>query len=1344
MEPKPVEQEPPALLYLAPLLEKDDKQMRQLDYEIKKATQAVLSPKKIPIEHYTITQEMARKLLCIKPDGTLQPTKKEGSNHAHDRVGNVYFKAQGHPLLNAPMEAALYYFYELFVGHSYIAPSCLIIIKNVKLQTPHNSVFTTQVAQASLAVEGITFHQFINHKIPFKELNLRAISAFYIAGLLTNPADYKAKNLMVRENDKVLTGIDNDEALVPSICLSPDKVSHKDRHYAGVKHILYCIPELMDTCIDPSLVKYIRSTNSKVKLMQWLERLQRYNENHAYLSQILESEDAVRELGFPLKLPKRTIKHIYTTFNQIKNKLKDHSNLKHSELLSDVQPLLTRYYTTITQNTYEQPTNENPCLKAYEIINTTTEDSALESILDLHAYVNNNDKRTTFRVLREERTTESAHKDDSNKITISQALEELTLLDTPHYVSNLFELHTLINKSVDDDEILQKKIAELINQGASLEAMDQDSNTALDCALEKGFSRLVSFLIKQGAGKNIKINRFTKFYQSADHTQELKKVLELLRERNLDVDWQLLLQDMLLTHQPASTAVPITCTTMPNPQKRYLPVSVSSQLWDEQGNFKRKNKYGRCDVSYAQYGKKLFWVKKFPQCFGFEYAVSSLIRQVSPHITSYIELVRSENIPYLFSFTSKSGENLQDLFDKSENISKNPLELDLLEPIQLGHLIIMTVITNQSDGKPDNLLVEDISTDWKNKLYRLVCIDNENALGPSRVRLQENGKPCRKTKSILFCLDQMIKPIPQEIRTYYSTINFVEKLRAWLCTLSRKHTPYLDLFKHAEAKVLWEKHNCFIGIPLLPGMVSRLYDRFLNIQRILEKNRHTTQFSYLDLLCKLDEPLGKSYKRGFSGPKPLTVYERFELVDKPLYGKTAHNTLLSKDNFQTLVSSEDISFEISLLDAIRKEANIGPKKALEELEEIRKNLNVNRLGTALICFKQLKLLSDKSRLLKSLDFGNTEAIPHTDQIQLLEEIAQSQLPWHYLCLKNAQALTCKIVQKCNLESVTKLDLRGCTNIEESILQILEERCLFLKYLNISRNSTANLCKRIGTREYLLLGLLPILERIYGCYEFSYLRQLIINDCLNLQRFMLRAPKLLKLKVNNCPLLQDLQLECPQIQDLDISNNVLITDEVLNKIVHQCSMLKLVKLDGCSKITYPEFRTLSPSYPVALLTNKPASIKALVIDLLSNRPTFTTLYLDDINLDDNGFYPLVEALKINSTVTTLHLGINKITTKGIEALAKALEENATLHTLHLGNAKFDNKGIDALNYALERNKTLKNLCLYTSAPEQIKQSLEQLSVQSNLDTVSLLAQNKLRKKIGKGIEIAHTLSTLPDE
>lgn len=399
MEPTPPIEEP-AFLYLPTPI--NDEKIHFLYASIMHIIGDDLLPCKIrtepPLDRsppicYPIPQKLAHTIVSLEANGRY--LESSSSNHRCKKIGNVWFKANNDNVpLKPGMEAAMYFFYKLFVG-PYIAPSCLILLTNIQFEKASKSeeVTSTQIVQASLGVEGITFYDFIQNRysenpktLRFDDLNTRAVSAFYVASLLTNPADYKAKNLIVEHGTNALIGIDNDDALAPSLCLTHNNVTLKDRHHAGVKQILYCIDELMEAYVDDNIRKLLVTTDIRKKLIEWLRLLKEYNEKHAYVSTLLSSHQ-VNELGLPLKLPRGTIKHICTTFNTIQSKLNDSPDCKHRELMLTAQPLLTQYYMNVAKRGQKDPKDKEivPCLITYNNVNTSYEVNNLENILDLRA-----------------------------------------------------------------------------------------------------------------------------------------------------------------------------------------------------------------------------------------------------------------------------------------------------------------------------------------------------------------------------------------------------------------------------------------------------------------------------------------------------------------------------------------------------------------------------------------------------------------------------------------------------------------------------------------------------------------------------------------------------------------------------------------------------------------------------------------------------------------------------------------------------------------------------------------------------------------------------------------------
>ena len=83
-----------------------------------------------------------------------------------------------------------------------------------------------------------------------------------------------------------------------------------------------------------------------------------------------------------------------------------------------------------------------------------------------------------------------------------------------------------------------------------------------------------------------------------------------------------------------------------------------------------------------------------------------------------------------------------------------------LDERDLSGLIVVAMLINPEDGKPDNYIVEVHPT--KVGQYRLVGVDNDHAFVPALVKekpdkgnLLRSPQPVVQVKTILYCLDQM-------------------------------------------------------------------------------------------------------------------------------------------------------------------------------------------------------------------------------------------------------------------------------------------------------------------------------------------------------------------------------------------------------------------------------------------------------------------------------------------------------------------------------------------------------------------------------------------------------------
>lgn len=114
--------------------------------------------------------------------------------------------------------------------------------------------------------------------------------------------------------------------------------------------------------------------------------------------------------------------------------------------------------------------------------------------------------------------------------------------------------------------------------------------------------------------------------------------------------------------------------------------------------------------------------------------------------------------PVLVSQTIK-GPTLQNLLLENPDATCFP-QLDYKQYCQA---VIMALLTNPEDGKSDNYIV----TEHAGK-YKVYSVDNDHSFVPPRVRRWFSMAPL--VKCILFCFDEMMKPVHTEVRLQISKV----------------------------------------------------------------------------------------------------------------------------------------------------------------------------------------------------------------------------------------------------------------------------------------------------------------------------------------------------------------------------------------------------------------------------------------------------------------------------------------------------------------------------------------------------------------------------------------------
>jgi len=88
----------------------------------------------------------------------------------------------------------------------------------------------------------------------------------------------------------------------------------------------------------------------------------------------------------------------------------------------------------------------------------------------------------------------------------------------------------------------------------------------------------------------------------------------------------------------------------------------------------------------------------------------------------------------------------------------SPNRLTDLDPESFSFLVVISMLFNPEDGKPDNYVVERLP--GSNKL-RLIAIDNDHAFVPATASKKEGGV---RAKSVLFCMEAMNDSVHPKVR----------------------------------------------------------------------------------------------------------------------------------------------------------------------------------------------------------------------------------------------------------------------------------------------------------------------------------------------------------------------------------------------------------------------------------------------------------------------------------------------------------------------------------------------------------------------------------------------------
>ncbi len=1109
-----------------------------------------------------------------------------------------------------------------------------------------------------------------------------------LMSFLTDPGDSKADNFMLTRKDNKwhIISIDTDRVLEPNLQKIPagTKEGHHQVHH---KSLFYTFPSFMkEKTLSQVIKEEFKKINPPLALAQWLLTLRDENKRYETLGKgSALPEKTYTKMKLPITFKKGQVSTLLNRLESLQKIFNIHDfNLTLDRTFELIHPILHAYYGKL-QTQYPDP------LSMIYADNTreNNQELTVETVLTEEGLKQTDEEGRTFQsILNDFNELVPTHQEKPNHLTDEQTLDE-----------TLVELITFVNMRAQENQKNKLKTSPFsLNMQ---ELILQENHMAL-------FKRMMNVQGPQAVNPNLGRRFYHKVIKKNQKDTELKKAWDLLVNHNSKLHWYMGLDHLFLSPQEANeyqkgqdqkNPKNVYKITSAVEGERYLPQEVWDQLMDKNNQFKRQNQDGAHAVGKAAYNGYTLYFKFLPKLPGLEEAVGRWTRNLIGFGAPHVELFRLNDDPILVSQEIK-GLTLK------ETIKDHPERLKQLDLPSLSQLLFITMLTNPEDGKPDNYIVEQISE--KPSTYRLIGVDNDQAFVPPVAREQktsifQKAPPIVQVKSVLFCLDQMDRPIEEETRYRFKSFDPHALISTWLNELDQVHEQQLSLFaneqnNNALLRKLFESHDSYMGIPFKKGDLHDFYDRFLRLQSALYD---PSVITYHDLLMRVEPGLGKRYGVLRQDPKcPKDLYERFKTVDGKFFSQTMGTMTSGKDT----LGAQGISEKEVIQDIIKKDRHYSPKRALEELEKRVKEVSIMETLTILEEGGGNKeaLASEefRNKLFKTLDFNHTKLdkrgktygpMPINTQQALLSYIYPYKL--HDLTLINCHAFTFPILEtNLQIQGLTLVNLRGCSGVTSQVPTYLSGQCSGLVHLDLSQ---------CGNLTYIVGGTIvssPLL--------FSNLQKLYVNQTPQLTQLNVEANKLLTLEAKDNPSLSVFKVQSASLKTVDVSKSPKITDETLDGVGESSPNLVTIVCKECPQLKAPEFREKFPRFPQLKiekedfqkiksayeqkLTQKLTelnlsfwgnNIGAVGAEWLSKNMTLTALNLGGNNIGDVG----AEWLSKNTTLTKLYLNYNKIGEVG----AKWLSKNTTLTTLNLGENSIGDVGTEWLS----KNSTLTELDLY---------------------------------------------------
>jgi hypothetical protein len=1123
-------------------------------------------------------------------------------------------------------------------------------------------------------------------------------SALILASFLTIPSDNKPDNFMVtydRSRGEIvakLVGIDNDMVFAYPLTSVNSKGGQKE-HLVSLKNGLYFFDQMMNRPIDPKVRDRIGKLNPLLLGIEWAAAVAEQDRRYEMLSITKENQASL-----PLRFTPSTLHNLIENLQTLQKILSDPSTkfVTHQELFRHLFPVVERFYRGLAKDmgsTKEKIENlfsiGLPPVEKYLNLKEPLEDG--RTVADALQF-----ESRTAKAHREERTASIEDLTLDILATTDLALlapkDQAALLNIAASNFSQFANKEDLHLSWRSNELVHLVVKEGCNQktlqfikrlGVDLATLDEQQETilfsmvryydllsldllqqfpletkntngltVLDIAMTEKSIPSFKILIRAGAGINASSTAALSFYNevvkgSAD--SELQQSFQRLIQLNGLLYWKMALETILPKQCEKGIAVDSALNGI-----RMLTPEAAKQLWKDSGEFNSVNTFGRRAVGKVTIGRFTLYFKQAPELPGLEQAVGTLTHQVMGFGTPHTDLVNIKGIPYLVS-QAIDGPNLQDV------IKKDPAQLAQLDKQRLSQLLLMTMLINPEDGKPDNYIVQPIPNQ---EGYQLVSIDNDHAFVPSvaKEKLFQNKKNRVQVKTILYCLDQMNSPIDPKVRDQFLNHDPAEILCSWLGHLSAVHSLYSNLFTAEMRNRLFNIHGTYVGIPFRPEIVTSLYRKMVQMQFLLSKHQDNPNYSHLEMLLEVDPPLGNRYLQSFKNKALKTALDRFRIVDGADYDMKG-GSFISTRQGREILHSQNIVTKAEMKDLLKDSEQLNPIEALESLHQVI-TADQSQLAKRLMGAGGAKVdfasLTDEqaTSILRKIDFST---LPPPIVQSILNQLYQ--VPFRELPLSHASTVTNKSLSRFNFSYLTALDLSYCQQLTEGVVEQILKSAPQIKKLNLSGISSFR--KIHGPRKNLVFTPLFPTKYYILFIQLQNITHLYLNHCKNLSVLFLQGDHLAVVECEGNAL-KRLGIISKTLSNLSLKNNELFDEVSLDVVAVFCPNLRRLKLEGCNQITKKELREKFPSYPFGLFSKiRDEGLKENIISLLENK--ITTLDLASQNYGDNEA-AIALALRCNSSLQTLDLSSNKIGDSGATALTEALTSNSSLQTLDLSRNK----------------------------------------------------------------------------